>query len=118
MTGYFEIIDPKLVDGVPFVAQFKVESWFAQQFKSAFGELPRSRAAQVYDMVHLTALAAAHTGKQPTPESLSSALSSFPSESGATGELVSHSDRVVESRSVWMKSMNGEYMPIEVNSLK
>lgn len=111
VTGYFEIIDPKLVAGVPFVAQFKVENWFAQRFKSAFGELPRSRAAQVYDMVHLIALAVTHTGKQPTPESLSAALSNFSSESGATGQLISNSDRVIESRCVWMTSLHGEFLP-------
>ena len=108
-TGYFEIIDPKLVEGIPFVAQFEVESWFAKKFTEQFGSPPRSRAAQVYDMVHLTALATAKTGALPTPDAIVAALKAMPSGSGATGNLLSTSPRVVESKCVWKVARGAEF---------
>lgn len=109
-TGYFEIIDLKLVEGIPFVAQFEVESWFAKKFGEQFGSPPRSRAAQVYDMVHLIALATARTEALPTPDAIIAALKAMPSGSGATGELFSSSPRVVESRCVWKVARNADYV--------
>lgn len=108
-TGYFEIIDPKLVEEIPFPAQFEVENWFAKKFGEQFGNPPRSRAAQVYDIIHLVALATQKSGMLPTPEAIMSALASLPAGSGATGELISSAPRVVESKCVWKVARNGEY---------
>lgn len=108
-TGYFEIIDPKLVENIPFAAQFEVERWFSAKFREAFGNPPRSRAAQVYDMVHLIALASAKSGRAPTPASLMAALNALPKGTGATGELISSAPRVVESKCVWKVARHGEF---------
>lgn len=109
-TGYFEIIDPKLIDGIPFVAQFHVKDWFAQKFHAKFGTLPRSRAPQMYDMVHLVAIATSSSGMLPTPNALVEGLKVLPSGSGATGDLFSSSPRVVESQCVWKVARDGEYV--------
>jgi ABC-type branched-subunit amino acid transport system substrate-binding protein len=108
-TGYFEIIDPKLVDEIPFPAQFEVETWFAKKFAEQFGNPPRSRAAQVYDIVHLVALATQTNGTPPSPEAIMSAVSNLPVGNGATGQLMTSAPRVVESRCVWKVAKNGEF---------
>lgn len=112
-TGYFEIIDPKLIEEIPFPAQFTVESWFAKKFGDQFGNPPRSRAAQVYDMVHLIALATQKRGALPTPEAIMSAVADIPGGSGAAGKLVASTPRVVESTCVWKVAKDGEFQPYE-----
>lgn len=73
-TGYFEIVDPNQVEGVPFVAQFEVADWFLKKFRDAFGEAPKSRAAQAYDIVHLISIATNQYHEKPTIESLKQAV--------------------------------------------
>lgn len=109
-TGYFEIIDPTLVNGIPFVAQFDVKNWFTKRFSDRYGTAPRSRAPQMYDMVHLVSLATSSSGILPTPNSIVDALKILPSGSGATGELLSSVPRVVESRCVWKVARNAEFV--------
>lgn len=106
-TGYFEILDPALVKGIPFVAQFNVSDWFSRKFSDRYGSIPRSRAPQMYDMVHLLSLAASRTQALPTPNAIVAALNALPSGSSATGGVLCSSPRVIESHCVW-KISNGE----------
>lgn len=108
-TGYFEIIDPHLVENIPFVAQFEVEEWFAEKFQREYGSPPRSRAAQVYDMVHLIALAAERIKSKPPPDALLFELSHLPEGKGATGTLRMSTPRVVESECVLKIAKDGEF---------
>ena len=107
-TGYFEIIDPAIVEGIPFVAQFQVAPWFATKFQERYGEPPRSRAAQMYDIIHLLALSAA-SGKIPTPAAIESALRELPAGDGAAGHLFANSPRVIESSCVWKIARQGKF---------
>jgi branched-chain amino acid transport system substrate-binding protein len=108
-TGYFEIIDPSLINGIPFVAQFEVADWFAKKFKERFGELPKSRAAQGYDIVHLLAIAAKESGQKPTLESLVAAARKNDFSEGAAGPLIIKNPKVIESQCVWKIARNNSF---------
>jgi branched-chain amino acid transport system substrate-binding protein len=108
-TGYFEIIDPKIVEGFPFAAQFQTEDWFVKRFLNQFGEAPRSRAAQIYDMIHIIALAAKKSSGSPSTQAIIETLSDLPQDGGAAGPFVLNSPRVVESKCVWKIAKNGEF---------
>jgi ABC-type branched-subunit amino acid transport system substrate-binding protein len=56
-TGYFEIEDNlTLFKDMPYVSQFKVEEWFLEKFKNAYGD-DRGivRSPQAYDIINLIA---------------------------------------------------------------
>ena len=101
-TGYFEALqEPALVDQIPFVAQFEVAEWFAAKFKKRFGEGPKARAAQAYDIVRLLAASTSATGNKPTPISIIDVLSNSKAISGAAGTLFLTGKRSIESQCVW-----------------
>jgi ABC-type branched-subunit amino acid transport system substrate-binding protein len=106
-TGYFEVVeDKKLIDGVPFVAQFEVAPWFAERFTKRYGEPPRTRAAQGYDIIKLVAATAKKTHLKPSAISLATMLRSEKTD-GASGPLFISGDRTIESACVWKVARGG-----------
>lgn len=114
-TGYFEIIEPSLIEGILFPAQFEVADWFVTKFKAMYGELPKSRAAQGYDIIHLLSIAASQTGKKPTIEALINAVNSeaFRSNESAAGPLIIKNPKVIESKCVWKIARGGKFELVE-----
>lgn len=112
-TGYFENIDPSIINGVPFVAQFEVAKWFSKKFKDHFGEMPKSRAAQGYDILHLISFISKETGHKPDIESISSSLNKYISYSlqSASGPLIIKDPKVIESLCVWKIAINNIFQP-------
>ena len=101
-TGYFEIINPSLINEIPFVAQFEVADWFSNKFKNYYNDLPKSRSAQAFDIIQLVSLSAEETRLKPTIESLSSTIVKFiDSQKGAGGELTRKKPKVIENICVW-----------------
>lgn len=106
-TGYFEVFeDLSIVDGIPFVAQFEIAPWFAERFQQRFGEAPKGRAAQAYDMVQLVARAAGHSSGKLSFLSLQNELNSGALPDGAAGALSLRGGKSVESECVWMVVRN------------
>ncbi|MBN8551001.1 MAG: ABC transporter substrate-binding protein, partial [Deltaproteobacteria bacterium] len=108
-TGYFEVVDPALVEGIPFVAQFDVADWFNEKFRHRFDDTPKSRAAQAYDLVYLLTRAAKHAKAVPGPDSIIEVLSSDELKSGAAGPLFVTAGKTVESKNVWKIAHEGKY---------
>ena len=109
-TGYFEIINPALVEGVPFVAQFQVADSFAAKFKKMYGAPPLSRAAQAYDIIRLVAISTTQFRHKPHVEDLLNVISSpLFSRDGAAGPLLINKQKVIENICVWKVAKDNQF---------
>lgn len=101
-TGYFEVLEnPKLVEGVPFAAQFDVARWFQNKFQARYGEKCLSRGPHAYDAVHTLSLILASNEKPISSEKLDQRLHELSTIAGATGTLTINESRNIASPCVW-----------------
>lgn len=115
ITAYSEVIDPKLVEGIPFVAQFDTQAWFNDKFIKEFGEPFNSRAPHGYDLIAL--ISKAYEGKSSPlqGEELLKSLLNIKSFNGATGKVSISSEKTIESACVWKVAKNGKFEKWEAN---
>ncbi|RIL10421.1 MAG: hypothetical protein DCC75_04390 [Proteobacteria bacterium] len=114
ITGYFEVLEePRLVEGIPFVAQFAASAWFETRFRNFYGRRYVARAPQAYDLMLLLTVALERNPQVKFGAELIGVLSEIKNLPGASGVLSVNAAKNIESNCVWQVARNGRFEPLE-----
>ena len=108
-SGYLDLTqDLSLIEGVPYVAQFKTAEWFEKKFQARYGEPFQARAPHAYDIVMILNSLVTKLGRKPRADEIVAHLASLKDGPGATGNITTSATRNIESECVWKLIKEGK----------